>query len=150
MTDSIQGFAGTFAFLSNLYPSPIEWKKFLFPTVENAFQAAKTVDSAAWERLTELSPDAAAAFGRTVSLRSDWDEARLLVMAELLALKFEIPALRRRLIATHPRPLINDAWWGDRFWGVTRGAGENHLGRLLMERRAALSERDHSAAKCSR
>jgi predicted NAD-dependent protein-ADP-ribosyltransferase YbiA (DUF1768 family) len=26
--------------------------------------------------------------------------------------------------------------WNDRFWGVCRGSGLNHLGRILMEVRA--------------
>lgn len=138
MPDSIIGFTGPFAFLSNLYPSPLEWENFLFPAVENAFQAAKTNDSEARRHLSEMSPDESAAFGRTVALRPDWEEVKLSVMAEMLLLKFEIPALRRRLIASHPSTLVNDAWWGDRFWGVTRGVGENHLGRLLMDLRGRL------------
>jgi len=138
MTDSIQGFSGSWAFLSNFYPSPLEWKNFLFPSVENAFQAAKSDDSQAWDRLTSLTPDDAAAFGRSLILRPDWESVKLSVMAELLELKFEIPALRRRLIASRPLTLINDAWWGDRFWGVTKDTGENHLGRLLMELRDKL------------
>ena len=52
MPDSILGFTGEWAFLSNLYPSPLEWQNFLFPCVENAFQAAKTSDQEAQRRLT--------------------------------------------------------------------------------------------------
>jgi len=138
MTDSINGFSGDWAFLSNLYLSPVEWNSFLFPSVENAFQAAKTSEAEAWKRLTALPPDQAATFGQTVPLRPDWEEIKLTVMAELLAAKFEIPALRRRLIATARRDLINQNWWGDRFWGRVKDQGENHLGRLLMELRQRL------------
>jgi len=137
--DCIKPFSGRFAFLSNLYPAPVEWRGRLFPTVENAFQAAKTDDAEAWAALAELPPDAAAEFGRCVVLRGDWETVKLAVMADLLAAKFEIPALRRALLATAPAALVNEAWWGDTFWGVTRGRGANHLGRLLMELRASLT-----------
>lgn len=30
--------------------------------------------------------------------------------------------------------------WGDKFWGVCDGEGENHLGKLLMEVRAELTK----------
>jgi hypothetical protein len=136
---AIGPFAGPWAFLSNFYPSPVEWQGRLYPTVENAFQAAKTDDPAALERLTELPPDQAAELGRLVPLRPDWEAVKLGVMAELLALKFEIPALRRRLLATGQAELLNIAWWGDLTWGMAKGRGANHLGRLLMELRAGLS-----------
>lgn len=138
MPDSILGFSGDWAFLSNLYPSPLEWMNFLYPCVENAFQAAKTSDHEVQRRLTELSPDDAAAYGRMVPLRPDWEEVKLDVMTSLLALKFEIPVLRRRLIASAPKELVNLNWWGDRYWGRVKLQGENHLGRLLMELRETL------------
>jgi ribA/ribD-fused uncharacterized protein len=137
--DCIKPFSGRFAFLSNLYPAPVEWRGRLFPTVENAFQAAKTDDVEAWDRLTELPPDVAVAFGQGMALRQDWEVVKQSVMAELLAAKFEIPALRRALLATAPAELVNEAWWGDTYWGVTRGRGDNHLGRLLMAVRASLA-----------
>lgn len=138
MNDPISPFTQDWAFLSNLYPSPIEWGDRLFPTVENAFQAAKTNDAEAIAAFATLPPDQAAALGRQVALRPDWEQVKLTIMADLLALKFEIPALRRRLLASAPAPLINENWWGDRFWGQTRGVGENHLGRLLMALRDQL------------
>ena len=132
MTTGIGPFSGEWAFLSNFYPSPLDWRGLLFPTVENAFQAAKTNDPDALRSFTEITPDKAAELGRLVMLRPDWEEVKLDIMAELLALKFEIPALRRRLLATGQAPLVNEAWWGDIYWGITRGRGANHLGLLLM------------------
>lgn len=141
MTDdaAIRGFADDWAFLSNLYPSPVEWRDMLFPSVENAFQAAKTDDRTAWQTLTTLSPADSASFGRMVALRPQWDDEKLAVMAGLLALKYEIPALRRRLVATGSRPLLNVNWWGDRFWGQVGHDGANHLGRLLMDLRQRIA-----------
>lgn len=34
--------------------------------------------------------------------------------------------------------LVEGNWWGDRFWGVCDGVGENRLGRCLMEVRKEL------------
>jgi predicted NAD-dependent protein-ADP-ribosyltransferase YbiA (DUF1768 family) len=38
----IDRFDGEFAFLSNFAPCEVEFEGIIFPTVENAFQAAKT------------------------------------------------------------------------------------------------------------
>ena len=43
-TAKIGEFDGKFRFLSNFYPSPIFYDGILYPTVEHAFQAAKTVN----------------------------------------------------------------------------------------------------------
>lgn len=42
-----------------------------------------------------------------------------------------------KLLDTANKPLIEENWWGDKFWGVceTTGEGENWLGRLLMDLR---------------
>lgn len=138
-TSRIAPFSGAFAFLSNFYPAPVEWRGLLFPSVENAFQAAKTDDPEAHAALAALPPDQAAELGRRAAIRPAWDEVRLAVMADLLRAKFEIPVLRRRLLATGSALLVNEAWWGDKFWGISRGRGDNHLGRLLMELRDELA-----------
>ncbi len=129
----IRSFDGAYEFLSNFYPSPIEWEGLLFPTVEHAFQAAKTLDPVKRQAFTGGDPGAAKEIGGSLALRPDWDAVKRPLMAELVALKFEIPALRRRLLATGDEPLINGNWWGDRTWGVVRGEGANELGLILME-----------------
>ena len=63
---------------------------------------------------------------------------RIRAMRDLLAQKFSDPVLRKRLAATAPLDLIEGNTWGDRFWGVYEGEGENWLGRLLMEIRDAV------------
>ncbi len=60
-------------------------------------------------------------------------------MEHLLRQKFTTHAgLRQQLKATRPRPLVEENTWGDTFWGVSKGQGENHLGRLLMRIRDEL------------
>lgn len=41
-------------------------------------------------------------------------------------------------MATDDAELVEGNTWGDRYWGVVDGVGENRLGKLLMERRAEL------------
>jgi hypothetical protein len=53
-------------------------------------------------------------------------------MRECLSQKFADPTLRARLLETGDRDLIEENTWNDRFWGVCRGHGGNHLGKLLM------------------
>jgi len=36
------------------------------------------------------------------------------------------------LLKTGTQDLVEGNTWGDTFWGVCRGKGKNHLGRLLM------------------
>jgi ribA/ribD-fused uncharacterized protein len=131
-------FSGAFRFLSNFFPSPIEFEGLTYPTVEHAFQAAKTLKHAERERIRQLaSPGEAKRAGRRVALRPDRDQIKLRLMKQLIQQKFTDPALHSRLLKTYPRALVEENNWGDQFWGVCGGVGENHLGRILMEVRAA-------------
>lgn len=137
---SITCFDGEFAFLSNFSPSPVFLDGVAFPTVEHAFQAAKTLDPAERDLvLAAVTPGRAKRVGRRVTLRPDWEEVRLLVMGDLLQQKFAFgTALARSLLATGDTLLIEGNAWHDTFWGVCDGVGKNHLGRLLMAIRANL------------
>ena len=140
MPTSIERFCEEYAFLSNFHPSPIVYAWHAYATVEHLFQASKAVGPLDCEyvRLAP-TPSAAKARGRRVSCRPDWNDVRLDVMAACLALKFaQGSPLAARLLATGDASLIEGNTWGDSYWGVCRGIGENHLGRLLMERREAL------------
>lgn len=136
---AITSFDEDHAFLSNFYPSPVEWEGALYPTVENAFQAAKSLDPAARLPFRDCGPDEAKGLGGRLALRPGWDGMRVPLMAALLRAKFEIPALRRRLLATGTADLVNRNLYGDDFWGLCRGRGRNELGRLLMAVRAELA-----------
>lgn len=114
-----------------------------FPTVEHAYQAAKTLDLKARERI-RLLPTAgkAKAAGKRLKLRDDWEEVKIGIMRGLLRQKFAPGTfLAGVLLETGERELIEVNTWGDRFWGeCPRGVGENHLGKLLMEIRAELQD----------
>ena len=130
--DTIDRFDGEFSFLSNFYPSPVVLDGVAFPTVENAFQAAKTIDKQMRLAFILITPGQSKRLGRAVELRADWQDVKLSVMHDLLKLKFTSPDLRDKLLATGTATLIEGNDWDDMFWGVCRGVGENHLGKLLM------------------
>lgn len=144
----IDRFDGTeYAFLSNFYPSPVvirgdsaSLERIECATVEHAFQACKALDPVQ-RRTIALAPTPAEAKrrGRRATLRPGWDGLRIEVMQALLAQKFHFGTpLGLRLMATEDAELVEGNTWGDRFWGVVDGEGENWLGRLLMMRRAEM------------
>jgi ribA/ribD-fused uncharacterized protein len=137
---AIVRFEGQFAFLSNFAPSPLTYEGISYPTVEHAFQAAKTLDLDKRSRMARLtSPAVAKKEGRRLELRPDWDDVRIGVMLNLLRLKFALDsALAEQLMQTGGALLVEGNHWGDRFWGVD-GHGENNLGRLLMQVRSELN-----------
>ena len=144
----INVFDGEFAFLSNFYPSPISDadNTITFPTVEHYFQAAKTLnDIEAREIAAAATPGLSKRLGRHCALRPDWEDIKIDVMRDALRLKFAIPELREKLLATGDEELCEGTTWHDRFWGVCTcdrcgGHGENHLGQLLMEIRKEIKE----------
>lgn len=148
----ISSFSGDNHFLSNFHPSSVMMDGCQYPTVEHAYQAAKTIDPEEREIIRSApTPGMAKKLGKHANIRPDWDEIKVSVMGELLWQKFnDHPDLRTRLLGTGHASLVEGNWWGDTFWGVCRGTGKNWLGRLLMEIRHTLLEQEkyheHSAA----
>lgn len=141
--EPITTFTDEHRFLSNFFPSRFEVRRFgkmwTVRTVEHPFQGMKTRDVHEWRRVLECStPGRAKRMGRRVTMREEWDEIKVEVMRSLLVTKFSIPMLGDALVATGDRELIEGNSWGDTFWGVCDGVGENHLGRLLMEVRSQI------------
>lgn len=130
--DTVDRFTGYHRFLSNFYPAPVTFENVLFPTVEHAYQAAKSPEHNVWTYIATLeNPKDAKRFGATVRLRPDWEDAKLGVMEYLLRQKFADPKLGRMLKATAPMRLVEGNTWGDTFWGVCNGEGQNWLGEIL-------------------
>lgn len=148
--EPITSFTGDNAFLSNFYPSPVKLRDgdddYVYPTVEHAYQASKTVDWAERDlfkkptivyrgKVVNLTPGIAKKLGREITLRHNWKDIKLVIMTDLIHSKFQIPELRQKLLDTGDAELIEGNWWGDRYWGVCNGEGENHLGQILMNTR---------------
>lgn len=132
-TRVINGFFGEFRFLSNFYPAQVIFEGYVYPTVEHAYQAAKTLDEDERKQIRYAkTPKTAKALGYKVKLRPNWDDIRVDVMRDLLEKKFSIEEFKHALMTTQGYVLIERNYWGDVFWGVCDGVGENVLGRLLM------------------
>ena len=131
----ISGFNGQYRFLSNFWMAPIEVGGMRFRSSEHAYQAAKSLDPQDWKDVQEcVSPGAAKRMGKNVTLRADWEDIKLEAMEEILWAKFtQHPDLMKDLIMTRGMELIETNTWGDTYWGVCKGKGHNHLGKLLMK-----------------
>jgi len=136
---SITQFSGEYHFLSNFYPSSSTLEGRVYPTVEHALQAAKSLNPEDRESIRKAaSPSIAKQLGRQVTLREDWEQVKVGIMLDLLRQKFSDPALRSGLRKTGDAELIESNAWGDRFWGMCDGRGSNMLGILLMTVRSEL------------
>lgn len=140
--DVIDDFKGEYAFLSNFYPVEVKLNQLdslYYPTVEHAYQAAKTTSIEARHLIrTARSPAEAKQLGRRVHYREGWDDIKISIMLRLLRRKFDYPWFADLLQKTGEAELIEGNYWGDDFWGVYKGQGQNHLGELLMQVRSEL------------
>lgn len=137
---TIDRFFGSYRFLSNFWPVTIEFDGDLYPSVENAYQAAKFPAGLARAFMFSCTPAEAKRFARKAILGEQWHERKVAVMTKLVQQKFAPGGdLAQKLIDTGDAELIEGNSWGDRFWGVCNGEGENYLGRILMLIRSGLN-----------
>lgn len=139
-------------FLCNFWRSAMrtttpEGRTLVVVSLESAFQAHKVLDEGEFVDIALLDPGRAKAAGNaTPNLRPDWDEVKFGIMEELIAAKFmKGSTLAAALLRTGDDELVEGTTWHDTIWGVCiceehEGKGDNHLGRLLMERRSQLRE----------
>lgn len=140
-----------FYVLSNFSAFNLHWKGIAFATSEHAYH---------WEKFAgspKLSDDGYSLIVRAVAnaasaheafkiaerhkaeRRADWDDVKVGIMRDILRAKAaQHEYVRRKLLATGDRELVEDSWrddfWG---WGPNRD-GQNMLGKLWMEVRAEL------------
>lgn len=140
-SEPILGFFGPFRWLSNFHYANVELDGVLYTTNEHAYQAAKHLDldyRAFIGRLTK--PRDAMVAGRDRPARQGWDEMKYDVMWDLNAQKFSNhPKLREMLLETGDAYLEETNSWGDIYWGVCNGVGQNNLGKILMDVRSKIS-----------
>jgi len=142
----ISEFKNEYRFLSNFWPCQIEMNEKIYPSVEHAYQASKTLLEQEREMIRNLpTPGEAKRKGRLVTLRSDWsDELKISIMTKLSEQKYKNQELKDLLLGTGSYLLIEGNRWGDDFWGkIIKGdrmVGRNHLGKILMELRTKLSK----------
>ena len=127
-------FAGEYFWLSNFYPCEVEFEGLTYRNAEAAFQSAKVLDRGKREIFTRLGPSDAKFQGKRVTLRPDWEAIKEQMMYKVLVSKFRLnPEIRQKLLDTKEVLLIEGNIWGDTYWGVCNGVGENKLGKLLMK-----------------
>lgn len=147
-----------FYVLSNFSSFAVEFDGVLYPTSEHAYHAQKFVGGnramAVRRRLIQGMRSAHEAFkyaeAHKAYRRPDWDHAKVGIMRGILRAKAEQHEyVRRKLLATGDRELIEDSWrddvWG---WGPNHD-GQNMLGKLWMEIRAEL-EAGAAGTVCAR
>jgi ribA/ribD-fused uncharacterized protein len=137
----ITTFLSKHRFLSNFYESPVVYEGITYPSSEHAYQAAKSLDPVVRQRMANVStPGKVKKAGRQITLRPDWEQVKLDVMAEIVLLKFmQNDELKQKLLETGNEELVEGNTWGDTYWGVCNGVGENHLGKILMRVRQILA-----------
>ena len=143
MTEPIKGFRGDYAFLSNFYKhEKIMYEGMTGDNVEVLFQAYKADNPNECRKvLATTTPGEAKRAGRKVHMRADWETIKIDIMMDLVRLKFSIPRLRKKLLATGDSYLEETNDWGDHFWGANKnGYGQNWLGKLLMDVRYEIQE----------
>jgi ribA/ribD-fused uncharacterized protein len=132
-----------FYVLSNFSSFALLWKGKRFDTSEAAYQFEKFPDHEdiqekiwmAWSADESLR----IATQHKEQRRPDWDAVKVDIMRDILRAKAaQHDYVRRKLIATGDRELVENSWrddfWG---WGPNRD-GKNMLGKLWMEVRAEL------------
>jgi hypothetical protein len=141
MPQVIGHFIGEWEFLSNFYSSEIDYEGRKYPTVEHAFQAAKTLNETTRALIASAeTPRKAKRMGREVELREDWDFIRQRIMLSLLFKKFvKNSELKEKLLSTGEAYLIEGNTWHDNYWGSCdcdkcswNEPQHNILGILLM------------------
>ncbi|MCK5601399.1 NADAR family protein, partial [Candidatus Pacearchaeota archaeon] len=81
--------------------------------------------------------------GRHLMLRTNWEDVKIDIMANLVRQKFQRHEyLKQNLLETGNAKLIEGNGWGDIFWGMYKGVGKNMLGKILMQVREEIQIND--------
>jgi len=148
----IHGFFGEYRWLSNFWYAEVTLDGETYSSTEHAYQAAKTLDETLRRQFrfkiryegiepSETTPTCGEAkkMGSKLELRSDWEDIKVSVMTDLVRQKFTNNFdLKQKLLDTGDLYLEETNHWGDVFWGVCKGKGQNVLGNLLMQIRTEL------------
>lgn len=147
--DNITVFKGEYRFLSNFYPCLLEYKGLTYPNAEAAFQSQKcSNDEDKIKYALQKNPVRARQMGKKEpNLPANWDVISYEIMNEILHVKFSVPALAEKLIATGNAYLEENNRWHDNRWGRCTcekccvKEAQNWLGKILMCIRTELQER---------
>ena len=145
----VDSFKGEFEIFSNFYPVDITFENIVYPSVEHAFVASKSLDLMFRADIAALPADKAGKakrMGRNkkkCKLRKNWDLIKIPYMERFLSQKFSIYEFRQLLLSTNAI-LIEGNYWHDNYWGncycpkCIDIPGKNKLGKLLMQKREGM------------
>ena len=139
---TINKFEGDYRFLSNFYQYDFEYDGIVYHNAETAFQAqkCKTIEDKKIFSLIK-NPVIAKRKGRVIKdLDVDkWNKESAIIMENILRVKFSVPELKNKLLATGDSILIEGNKWHDNKWGACicekckNKKKENILGNILMK-----------------
>ena len=131
----IREFKGEHCWLSNFAPCKIMLDGEEYDSVENAYQASKTLNHSERMKFKNITPGQAKRLGRKITIRDDWSKVKLSIMYSLLIQKYANPPYKNMLIETGYMRIEEGNLWNDTFWGVCleTGKGQNNLGKMIME-----------------
>lgn len=135
-----------FYVLSNFSAFAVDYKGIVFPTVEHAYHWSRfdVCGGAGAQSVVRMARSAHDAYtfaqGRKELQRPNWNNEKVDVMMRILVLKIhQHEYVRRKLLETGMRTLIENSW-RDSFWGWGPDKkGQNMLGRLWMGLREKLA-----------
>jgi len=135
----IKGFFGDYRFLSNFELGDVIYEGIKYPSSENAYQAAKSLDIQIRNQFVNISPNESKKLGRKIDVREDWEEVKYGIMYQIVLDKFSRNyELGDLLIETGDKYLEETNNWKDKVWGVFDGVGKNWLGKILMDVRTQI------------
>ncbi len=145
MTIYFYNTIGEYGCFSNFSSHGFELDGLYWRTNEHYFQAQKFLDDLhKMEIYNCKTPKDAAKKGRERSrpLRTDWEQVKDDIMRKGVLHKFEThPEIGEILLATGDKEIIENAP-GDYYWGCGKdGSGKNMLGKILVEVRQLLRQR---------
>jgi len=132
--DVIKGFFGEYRWLSNFHIVDIYYDGVIYPSTEHAYQAAKSSNINTRKEFLKLSCKEAQLKGQTIKIVDNWIDIKYSVMFNVILYKFKHnDDLKKMLVDTGDKYLEETNHWGDTYYGVCNGEGQNKLGKILME-----------------
>jgi ribA/ribD-fused uncharacterized protein len=134
----IKEFQGEYRWLSNFAICVVVIDGKTYPSTENAYQAAKTVIDSERLPFQFMTAGQAKRSGKRVAMRNDWDDIKISVMEDITRQKYSRNPFKSKLLETGNQEIQEGNTWGDTFWGICKGKGENNLGKIIMKIREEL------------
>lgn len=157
MTDILTFTSKDHRWLSNMAHVSIKHEDIIYPATENFYQAMKYGKGSVVfldhtpqrknirEYIASLPPIESKLFSKKHPMNNDsFEDNKLYIMLNAQRQKYAQEPFKSKLLATGDGILEEGNWWKDSFWGVdihTR-QGANHLGKIIMQVRQELREKE--------